>query len=81
VTFRSSAAEPGELAGRLDRLGVACRSGLHCAPGAHRVLGTLDTGAVRLSLGWCSTADDVDAALHAVERALAGPVTTGNSHT
>ncbi len=81
VTFRSSATEPGELAGRLDRLGVACRSGLHCAPGAHRVLGTLDTGAVRLSLGWSSTANDVDAALHAVERALAGPVTTGNSHT
>ena len=81
VTFCSSATEPGELAGRLDRLGVACRSGLHCAPGAHRVLGTLDTGAVRLSLGWCSTAADVDTALHAVERALAGPVTTGNSHT
>ena len=81
VTFVSDAAEPGEVAGRLDRLEVACRSGVHCAPGAHRVLGTLETGAVRLSLGWCTTADDVDVALRAVERALAGPVTTGNSHT
>ena len=81
VTFVSEAAEPGEVAGRLDKLGVACRSGLHCAPGAHRVLGTLETGAVRLSLGWCSSAEDVDVAVRAVERALAGPVTTGNSHT
>ena len=81
VTFSSDAAEPGELAARLDRLGVACRAGVHCAPGAHRVLGTLETGAVRLSLGWCTRADDVDIALHAVERALAGPVTTGDSQT
>ena len=81
VTFVADALEPGEMAARLDRLGVASRSGLHCAPGAHRVLGTLDRGAVRLSLGWNSSAADVAAARGAVERALAGPVTTGNSQT
>lgn len=81
VTFVADSAAPGEVAGRLDRLGVACRAGLHCAPGAHRVLGTSETGAVRLSLGWCSTAADVTESLAAVERALAGPVTTRNSHT
>lgn len=79
VTFVADTAPPAEVAARLDRLGVACRAGLHCAPGAHRVLGTLETGAVRLSLGWCSSAADVAQALAAVERALAGPVTTGNS--
>jgi selenocysteine lyase/cysteine desulfurase len=81
VTFVGDALAPAEIAGRLDRLGVACRAGLHCAPGVHRVLGTLEQGAVRLSLGWNSSADDVAAALSAVERALAGPVTTGNSQT
>lgn len=81
VTFVADSAEPGEVAGRLDRLGIACRAGLHCAPLAHRVLGTAETGAVRMSLGWCSTTDDVDAALRAVERSLAGPVTNGDSKT
>lgn len=80
VTFVGDDVEPGELAGRLDRLGVACRAGLHCAPLAHRVIGTYETGAVRLSLGWSSSADDVDMALGAVERALTGPVTTGDSY-
>ena len=80
VTFVADDVEPGELAGRLDRLGVACRAGLHCAPLAHGVIGTSESGAVRLSLGWSSTADDVDVALRSVERALAGPVTTGDSY-
>ena len=80
VTFVAEDVEAGELAGRLDRLGVACRAGLHCAPLAHRVIGTYETGAVRLSLGWSSSADDVDLALGAVERALTGPVTTGDSY-
>ncbi len=31
--------------------GIAVRSGLHCAPLAHRTAGTLDTGTVRLSFG------------------------------
>ncbi|HEX6587519.1 MAG TPA: aminotransferase class V-fold PLP-dependent enzyme [Longimicrobiales bacterium] len=80
VTLTAEEVEPSELAARLDRLGVACRAGLHCAPLAHRVLGTEQSGAVRLSLGWASTAADVDAAIDAVERALTGPVTTGDSY-
>ncbi len=36
---------PDHLAAELDaRLGVRCRSGLQCAPLAHRYLGTLDAG-------------------------------------
>jgi cysteine sulfinate desulfinase/cysteine desulfurase-like protein len=34
------------------------------------VLGTADTGAVRFSLGWCSTEDDVDRAIAGVHEAL-----------
>jgi cysteine desulfurase / selenocysteine lyase len=67
VTFTSGSLPAEELAGRLEREhGIQCRSGLHCAPEAHRVLGTLATGAVRFSLGWASTAADVDRALEAV---------------
>lgn len=72
VTFVTESLDPATLAGRLDREhGILARAGLHCAPGAHRVLGTLETGAVRMSLGWATTERDVDAAVAAVAR-LAG---------
>ena len=35
----------------LARQGIAVRSGLHCAPLAHRTAGTADTGTVRISFG------------------------------
>jgi cysteine desulfurase family protein len=58
---------PDRLASALDReYGIAVRAGLHCAPWAHRTLGTLETGAVRFGLGWGDTQDDVDAAVEAV---------------
>lgn len=33
---------------RLNERGVAVRAGLHCAPAAHRFMGTLEQGAVRI---------------------------------
>lgn len=55
------------LAFMLDkRYGIAVRAGLHCAPWAHRTVGTLDCGALRLGLGWSTTDDDVDAVLEAL---------------
>ena len=50
--------------------GILTRCGLHCAPAAHRTLGTFPQGTVRFSLGFSNTGEDVDAALHAL-RALA----------
>ncbi len=47
------------LAEQLASNGVAVRAGLHCAPCAHRALGTLDTGGVRISLGRANTEDEI----------------------
>jgi selenocysteine lyase/cysteine desulfurase len=56
----------------LDRTyGIAVRSGLHCAPWAHRTLGTLETGAVRLGVGYGNTASDIRAVLTAIADLLA----------
>ena len=71
------------FATRLDRdFGVLIRAGIHCAPEAHKVLGSMKTGAVRFSLGWCTTEEDVDYAIESVARVVdAGtvvPVTSGN---
>jgi len=52
---------------RLEReFGILTRCGLHCAPHAHKTLGTYPGGTVRFSFGWYNTADDVDAALQAI---------------
>ena len=53
-----------------ERFGILTRVGLHCAPSAHKTLGTFPQGTVRFSLGWASAEADVDAALAAI-RALA----------
>ncbi|MBV9108995.1 MAG: aminotransferase class V-fold PLP-dependent enzyme [Gemmatimonadetes bacterium] len=67
VTMSLDGIAPDRLAHRLDREhGVMVRAGLHCAPDAHRVLGCAEEGAVRFSVGWATTDDDVDAAAAAV---------------
>jgi selenocysteine lyase/cysteine desulfurase len=63
--------DPDRIAFLLDRhAGVAVRSGLHCAPWAHRTLGTLESGAVRAGIGHGNTANDVDALLSALQEML-----------
>lgn len=67
VTFNIAGMLSTETAATLDReFDIASRAGLHCAPGAHRSLGTLERGAVRFSLGPFNTENDVAAALTAV---------------
>lgn len=67
VTVALDGIDPSVLATRLDRdHGVMTRAGLHCAPEAHRILGTEATGAVRFSIGWATTESDVDRAAAAV---------------
>ena len=50
--------------------GIATRVGLHCAPNAHRTLGTYPTGTLRFSLGWHNTAEEVAIALAALKEVL-----------
>jgi cysteine desulfurase/selenocysteine lyase len=51
---------PAELAAILDeRFDIAVRAGLHCAPYAHKHLGTFPEGFVRLSVGIMTTAEEV----------------------
>ncbi len=67
VSFNVAGLEPSEVGLRLDEeYGVMCRVGLHCAPAAHKTLGTFPTGTVRFGLGVFNTADEVDSGLSAV---------------
>ena len=48
------------LASILAEKGFALRAGFHCAPNAHKTLGTYDIGGVRLSLGRNNTCREID---------------------
>lgn len=51
---------PADLAAILDgQFDIAVRAGLHCAPYAHRHLGSFPDGTVRISLGWQTTEEDM----------------------
>jgi selenocysteine lyase/cysteine desulfurase len=59
--------EPLDLAAVLDSsFEIAVRAGLHCAPDAHRTLGTFPGGTVRLSAGCFTTAVDIEHAVAAL---------------
>lgn len=45
---------------------IAVRSGLHCAPEAHRTLGTIDGGTIRFSFGWFNKKQEIDRAVYAL---------------
>ncbi len=52
---------------QLDREFAVCvRTGLHCAPAAHRTIGSFPQGTVRISMGMTNTMDDVEAVVEAL---------------
>ena len=55
-----------------EQYGILTRVGLHCAPSAHKTLGTYPTGTIRFSFGFYNTQADVDAALSALEELSRG---------
>ena len=51
---------PDEIGGVLDRLGISVRTGLHCAPIAHKFLNTFPEGTVRFSISYFTELNDFD---------------------
>ena len=67
VSFVIAGLEHSDVGMRLDdEYAIMCRVGLHCAPAAHRTLGTFPAGTVRFGLGAFNTAEEISAALEAV---------------
>ncbi len=60
VSFNLEGHTSTAVADWLAQRGIAVRAGLHCAPGAHQVLGTLRRGTVRVSPSWQNTPEDID---------------------
>lgn len=67
VSVQTTAKDLSQAAFELDEMyGIMTRSGLHCAPFAHKTLGTFPVGTIRFSFGWWNTEQEVDAALEAL---------------
>ncbi len=68
VSFNVKGATGSEVAHYLDKeWRIYARSGLHCAPMAHRTLGTFPRGTVRFSLSYFNTEEEVDRAIEALK--------------
>lgn len=73
LSFTLKNRDTGELAAWLDReRGFMLRAGLHCAPAAHRRLGTFPEGTLRAGVGPFNTENDVDALVAAIRDAAKG---------
>jgi selenocysteine lyase/cysteine desulfurase len=69
VLFTLDGVDPAEIGDRLDaEFGIAVRVGLHCAPQAHRTLGTFPAGGVRMSPGFFNTVEEIDRTVEAMCR-------------
>ena len=63
LSFRVPRMDVGQVAECLGSQGIAVRSGLHCAPLAHRTAGTAETGTVRFSASVFNTPGEVEQVL------------------
>ena len=70
VSARLDNCDPQEAAMILDgSFGIAVRSGLHCAPYAHRTIGTLESGGtIRFSPDLFNTPEEIDRLAEALAR-------------
>lgn len=63
--------DTGEVAYKLDKeYGIATRCGLHCAPHAHKTLGTFPNGTVRFSFGHFNTKEEIDYTVDSINKIL-----------
>lgn len=71
LSFTIAGKDSASVAFELDqRFDIAVRAGLHCAPRAHRTLGTFPCGTVRMSPGWFTTREEIDLFVDAVVQCL-----------
>jgi cysteine desulfurase family protein len=69
VSFTLDRSTPGEAGTILDQaFDIKVRTGLHCAPAAHKTMGTFPLGTIRLSPGYYNTVEEMDIAVRSIEK-------------
>lgn len=68
ISFNVLDVNPEEVGTVLDEVfGIMVRTGLHCAPEAHKTIGTIDRGTVRVSPGFFNTPEEIGYFIEAVQ--------------
>ena len=69
LSFNFPHLSPSNGALRLEKeFSILCRPGLHCAPAAHRTLGTFPEGTIRFGLSAFNTEAEIETAIQAVSQ-------------
>jgi cysteine desulfurase/selenocysteine lyase len=71
ISFNIKDKLPSEVGYELNKREIYTRVGLHCAPMAHRTIGTFPEGTVRVAPGYFTTEEEIDIVIEAV-REIAG---------
>jgi cysteine desulfurase family protein len=67
LSFNIKGLDPSTVAFRLDQeFSICVRAGLHCAPEAHRAIGTYPSGTVRVSPGMMNSSEEIEAFISAI---------------
>ena len=68
ISFNLKDYDPAEIGFILDQQEqISVRVGLHCAPDAHRTIGTYPTGTIRVSPGYFTTEVEIDRFLRVIQ--------------
>lgn len=68
ISFNLKDLSPEKVAKELDRnYNIAVRVGIHCAPTAHEVMGTLDRGSVRIGIGYFNKKRHIDTLINGLK--------------
>jgi cysteine desulfurase family protein len=69
VSFNIAGMDPAAVALELDEhFGIMSRSGLHCAPAAHKTIGTYPMGTVRFSFSYFNTEEQIISSIEALRK-------------
>ena len=69
ISFNIKDMDTAELSFTLDNdFGIKNRSGLHCAPLAHKTIGSFPSGTVRLSLSYFNTKSEIDYTINSINK-------------
>ena len=69
-SFRIEGMDCEAVGESLSRRGIAVRAGLHCAPIAHRTVGTLESGTVRVSFSAFNQMRQIERVIAAVRAVI-----------
>jgi cysteine desulfurase family protein len=71
VSFNVDGLSPSRVALELEQsFGIMARVGLHCAPAAHKTIGTYPTGTVRFSFSIFNSLSEIDYAIEALQHII-----------